>query len=408
MTVIVELDPSSAEALQSAVGSASTTVPGLDQLRRHLEVHPGEYAVILGPSVDLSAAVSLADMLRISKPALGVVLVRRRIDTAVLAEALRAGMREVVEDRDLTGLNEAVARVYALHTALTQHSDEAQNDSAHGMLVTVFSAKGGVGKTTLSTNLAACFAGHLNKSVCIVDLDLAFGDVSIVLQLFPVHTIADAVGMDRKLDVSAIEQLLTEHPSGLKAMAAPVQPEAKDRITGEMVAKLLHILKQMFDVVVVDTPPAFDDVVLQAFDESDLLLLIGTLDVPSLKSLKISIETLSLLNHPKDHWRLVLNRADMKVGLSPQEVEKTLNLPIAAQIPQSNDVPASINQGKPIVLELPKHPVSVAIRRLAEDCLQKAAAQPIQATHVSDDNATQARAHAEPRRGGMLRRRTTK
>ncbi len=406
MTVIVELDPSSAEALQSAVGSATTIVPGLEQLRRHLEVHAGEYAVILGPSVDLSAAVALADGLRVSKPALGVVLVRRRIDTTVLAEALRAGMREVVEDRDLTGLNEAVARVYALHTALTAGSEELQGSSAHGKLITVFSAKGGVGKTTLSTNLATCFATHLKKSTCIVDLDLAFGDVSIVLQLFPVHTIADAAGMDRKLDPSAVEALLTDHPSGLKALAAPVQPEAKDRINGEMVGKLLRILKQMFEVVVVDSPPAFDEVVLQAFDESDLILLLGTLDVPSLKSLKISAETLSLLNHPKEHWRLVLNRADMKVGLTPQEVEKTLNLPIAAQIPQSNDVPTSINQGKPIVLESPKHPVSMAIKRLAEDCLTATAPQPLGADSVPDE-ATQVRSHAEPRRSGMLRRRST-
>jgi len=406
MTVIVELDSTSAEALQSAVGSISTIVPGLEQLRRHLEVHPGEHAVILGPSVDLSAAVALADTLRVTKPALGVVLVRRRIDTTVLADALRAGMREVVEDRDLTGLNEAVARVYALHTALTQGVDETLSTRGNGTLITVFSAKGGVGKTTLSTNLAACFAGQLKKTVCVVDLDLAFGDVSIVLQLFPVHTIADAVGMDRKLDPSAIEQLLTEHPSGLKALAAPVQPEAKDRITGELVSKLLHILKQMFDIIVVDTPPAFDEVVLQAFDESDLILLVGTLDVPALKSLKISAETLSLLNHPKDHWRLVLNRADMKVGLTPHEFEKTLNLPIAALIPQSNAVPTSINLGKPIVLESPKHPVSVAIRRLAEACLAHAAAS--SAGRAAPDDTTLGRSPAEPRRSGLLRRRTTR
>ncbi len=404
MTVIVEVDPPSAEALQSAVGSAGSVVPGLEQLRRHLEKHPGEYAVVLGPSVDLSAAVTLADTLRVSKPALGVVLVRRRIDTLVLAEALRAGMREVVEERDLTGLNEAVARVYALHTALTATDEAGPADAAKGMLITVFSAKGGVGKTTISTNLAACFASAFKKSVCIVDLDLAFGDVSIVLQLFPVHTIADAVGMDRKLDPSAVESLLTEHPSGLKVLAAPVQPEAKDRINGPMVANILGILKTMFDVVVVDTPPAFDEVVLQAFDESELLILIGTLDVPTLKSLKISAETLSLLNHPREQWRLVLNRADMKVGLTPAEVEKTLNLQIAASIPQSNDVPTSINHGRPIVLENPKHPVSQAVKKLAADCLEGSR----QASLARAGGHATVKSHAEPRRGGLLRRRANR
>jgi pilus assembly protein CpaE len=404
MTVIVEVDAASAEALQSAVGSGTAVVPGLDQLRRHLDVHPGEYAVVLGPSVDQAAGVALADTLRVTKPALGVILVRRRVDTAVLADALRAGMREVVEERDLTGLNEAVSRVYALHVALTNADGEGlEAGGPSGTLITVFAAKGGVGKTTVSTNLAAALADGGKRNVCIVDLDLAFGDVSIVMQLFPVHTIADAVGIDRKLDPSAVESLLTEHSAGLKVLAAPVQPEAKDRINGEMVAQILRVLKTQFDFVVVDTPPAFDDVVLQAFDESDLLLLIGTLDVPALKSLKITAETLGLLNHPKDKWRLVLNRADMKVGLTPSEVEKTLDLPINASIPQSNDVPASINQGRPIVLESPRHAVSQVIRKLAADC----ADGPVRA---SDVPVVQEQPEVTPdaKRGGLLRRRAAK
>lgn len=403
MTVIVEVDTGSAEALQSAVGSSTVIVPGLEQLRRHLEVHPGEYAVILGPSVDQSAGVALADTLRVTKPALGVILVRRRVDTAVLADALRAGMREVVEERDLTGLNEAVSRVYALHVALTSSDGETElRGSPKGRLITVFSAKGGVGKTTVSTNLAAALADGGRKNVCIVDLDLAFGDVSIVMQLFPVHTIADAVGIDRKLDPAAVESLLTDHSPGLKALAAPVQPEAKDRINGEMVGQILRVLKDQYDFVVVDTPPAFDEVVLQSFDESDLLLLVGTLDVPALKSLKITSETLGLLNHPRDKWRLVLNRADMKVGLTPAEVEKTLDLPIHCAIPQSNDVPASINQGRPIVLDSPRHAVSQAIRKLAESCAS--------GVDVRSTSEQEQPAHVTPeaKRGGLLRRRSTR
>ncbi len=403
MTVIVEVDAASAEALQSAVGSGTAIVPGLEQLRRHLDVHPGEYAVVLGPSVDQAAGVALADTLRVTKPALGVILVRRRVDTAVLADALRAGMREVVEERDLTGLNDAVSRVYALHAALTNADGEStEAGGPSGTLITVFAAKGGVGKTTVSTNLAAALADGGKRNVCIVDLDLAFGDVSIVMQLFPVHTIADAVGIDRKLDPSAVEALLTDHSPGLKVLAAPVQPEAKDRITGEMVAQILRVLKSEFDFVVVDTPPAFDDVVLQAFDESDLLLLIGTLDVPALKSLKITAETLGLLNHPKDKWRLVLNRADMKVGLTPSEVEKTLGLAINCAIPQSNDVPTSINQGRPIVLESPRHQVSQVIRKLASDCAARPA--PVDSSTVQQ----QPEITPEAKRGGLLRRRASK
>jgi pilus assembly protein CpaE len=399
MPVIVENAQAAAEALQSAVGAGSTVVSGLEQVRRHLEVHPDEYAVILGSSVDLSAGVALADALRVSKPALGVILVRRRVDAAVLAEALRAGMREVVEDRDLRGVNDAVVRAYALYTALTT-TDGIGDSTTRGQLITVFSAKGGVGKTTVATNLAAALADKGRRSVCIVDLDLAFGDVSIVLQLFPVHTIADAVGIDRNMDPLALESLLTDHSPGLKALAAPVQPESKERISAALIRKVLHILKERFDVVVVDTPPAFDEVVLQAFDESDLVLLVGTLDMPSLKSLKVTGETLSLLNHPRDRWRLILNRADMKVGLTPAEFEKTLNMAVTAAIPQSNDVPASVNHGKPIVLESPKHPVSQVFRALAAECAAHAPARAL-ASHGATDEL-------ESHRRGLLRRRAAK
>jgi pilus assembly protein CpaE len=399
MTVIVEADQSAAEALQSAVGPSSAIVPALEYLTRYLDEHADEYAIIIGPSIDIAAAVALADTMRVTKPAVGVILVRRRVDTTVLAEALRAGMREVVEERDLKALNEAVARAYALHDALTTASPETlKNPVKRGTLITVFSAKGGVGKTTISTNLAAALAENGKRSVCIVDLDLALGDVSIVMQLFPVHTIADAVGMEGSLDPQALEGLLTQHSPGLSVLVAPVQPDAKDRIKGELIGRILHILKERFDVVVVDTPPAFDDVVLQAFDESDLLLLVANLDVPALKSLKITAETLTLLNHPRDRWRLVLNRADMKVGLTPAEVEKTLDMQISCSIPQSNDVPMSINHGKPIVLASPRHPVSQAIKRLALDCL--ADAPPLGQDQTSEP--------ADQKRSGLLRRRSAR
>jgi pilus assembly protein CpaE len=401
MTVIVEVDQSAAEALQSAVGAGSAIVPALEYLHRYLEERPDEYAIIIGPSVDLSAAVALADTMRVTKPAVGVILVRRRVDTAVLAEALRAGMREVVEERDLKALNEAVARAYALHDALTAATgDDTAQPTKRGTLITVFSAKGGVGKTTLATNLAASLADNGKRSVCLVDLDLALGDVSIVMQLFPIHTIADAVGMEGSLDPQAVEGLLTQHSPGLSVLVAPVQPDAKDRIKGDLIGRVLHILKERFDVIVVDTPPAFDEVVLQAFDESDLLLLVANLDVPALKSLKITAETLSLLNHPRDRWRLILNRADMKVGLTPHEVEKTLDMPITASIPQSNDVPTSINHGKPIVLESPRHPVSQAIKRLALDCI--ADAPPLDGAARSDAAA------GDSKRSGLLRRRAAR
>ncbi len=206
----------------------------------------------------------------------------------------------------------------------------------------------------------------MDKRVCLVDLDLGFGDIAITLQLFPARTIADAVALEEGLDFTVLEPLLTPHRRGFTTLVAPVQPDAKDSIPPSLVNKILAILKANFDYVVVDTSPAFDEHVLQAFDETDELLLVTTLDVPTLKNVKIASETLDLLNFPKPRRHLVLNRADDKVGLSTEKVEVTLDMKIAQTIPTSAEVANATNAGEPITASLPKHPVSQALMRLAD------------------------------------------
>jgi pilus assembly protein CpaE len=231
----------------------------------------------------------------------------------------------------------------------------------------VFSAKGGCGKTTLATNLAAALAESGRGSVVLIDLDLSFGDVAIALQLFPTHTIADAVPLGEDLDGPALASLLTSHRSGLQALVAPMEPSSAETIDTNTVTRVIDLLRDEFDYIVIDTPPALDDNVLAAFDRSDIVALLATLDIPALKNLKLTLETLELIGYPKDRLRVVLNRSDSKVGLALPEVEKTLKAPIVAQIPSSRDVPASTNRGVAIITDEPKNPVSVAIRAFLEE-----------------------------------------
>ena len=364
MPIIVENNASNAELFTTVSGSGTEVVASLEELKRALAVTPDEHAVVLGPGVDLEAAASLADNLRVTRPALSVILIRRRVDTSVLAEALRSGMREVVEERDLTGLGEAIRKAHQVYRAVT--GPAAHSEAQIGKLVTVFSPKGGVGKTTIAVNLAVALAARGTHQICLVDLDLASGDIAITLQLFPARTIADAVALENHMEFSALEPLLTPHRRGFSTLVAPVQPDAKDTIPASLIARILSILKSRFDYVIVDTSPAFDEHVLQAFDETDDLLLVTTLDVPTLKNVKIACETLDLLNFPKPQRHLVLNRADDKVGLSPQKVESTLDMKIAQSIPTSSEVANATNAGDPIVASHPRHSVSHAFNRLAD------------------------------------------
>jgi len=369
LIVVVEPDALSQEALRGAAGSGSVVVPDLDAAYRRINEQQDVDVVLIGPHVDLEGALALSDAMRLQRPMLGVILVRPRIDTATLSDALRAGVREVVKERDIDGVLAAVQRTVQLSHAVREKAGLGSTSDEPvelGRLITVFSAKGGAGKTTVSTNLAAALADGGRRNVCLVDLDLAFGDVAIALQLFPAHTLSDAVSMSDSLDETAVAALLTPHSPGLTTLVAPVEPGAADTIPAALIGRVLRLLRQMFQFVVVDTPPAFTDHVLAAFDESDYVALLATLDIPALKNLKLTLETLDLLNYPRDRWRVVLNRADSKVGLQLNEVEKTLRVPIAVQIPSSRSVPASINRGVPIVLDEPGHPVSQAIKQFAE------------------------------------------
>jgi pilus assembly protein CpaE len=400
LIVVVEPDALTQEALRGASGASSGAVPDLDSGRRRRDQGDVD-GIHIGPHLDVDSALALSETMRLARPTLGVILVRSRVDTAVLTDALRAGIREVVKERDIDGIAGAVRRALDLATAVREQAGiETTSDGvALGRLVTVFSAKGGAGKTTLSTNLAAALADNGRRNVCLVDLDLSFGDVAIALQLFPAHTLSDAVPMMDSLDDSAVEALLTPHSPGLTTLVAPVEPGAAESIPAQLVGRVLRVLKGMFEFVVVDTPPAFTDHVLAAFDESDYVALLTTLDIPALKNLKLTLETLDLLNYPREKWRVVLNRADSKVGLQVAEVEKTLRVPISVQIPSSRSVPASINRGVPIVLDEPGHPVSQAIKQFAEK--EIAAGAPSRA-------AVPAALRTDNRRFGLGRRRTEK
>lgn len=387
MTLAVDPSPA-ADALRPDL-TLLTSVP---EVATTLQVQHGPRTVVLGPEVPLSDALALAERFRLSRPEVGFVLQRVTVDAPVLAEALRAGIREVVASDDADGLVEAVRRSDELGAALNRRG-EAPAPGGLGQVVTVFSAKGGCGKTTISTNMGAALADGGRRRVVVVDLDLAFGDVAIALQLFPVRTIADAMPMGvADLDYAALQTLLTPHSPGLTTLVAPVEPGAADGIPSALVTRILELLRENFDYVVVDTPPAFDDQVLAAFDLSDAIVLLATLDIPALKNLKLTLETLDLLSYPRERWRIVLNRSDSKVGLSVSEVEKTLRTSITAQIPSSREVPASINRGVPIVLDDPRHPVSIAIKQFAEQDI--AAGSPAAVT-----------TQAQGERRGFLRRR---
>ena len=332
-----------------------------------------ETLVVIGPQIPLADALRFTAGLRLSRPAVGVVLVRDQVDVDVLSQALQAGVREVVPDGDLPALAAACQRSREVSLRLAAPAREEAESTQEGRIVTVFAAKGGCGKTTLAVNLAMALAKHGGYRVCIVDLDLAFGDVAISLQCDPVRTMVDALPMAGHLDTAGAASLLTRYSRRLDMLLAPVAPGDAEKIPPALAGELLGVLRGMYDYVVVDTPAQFSEHVLTAMDASAHHVLLTTPDVPALKNLRVALDMLDLLSYPRQIRSVVLNRSDSKVGLSLGDVERVVRCPVAAQVPSSRAVPISINRGTPITIDTPGHPVSRAIARFAEQRLAGAA-----------------------------------
>ena len=236
----------------------------------------------------------------------------------------------------------------------------------HGKILTVFAPKGGTGKTSIATNLAASLAKHAGKRTLLLDLDLQFGDAAIMLGLEPEKTIYDLVVAPGELDSEKLAGYITRHPCGLEILPAPLRPEDAELVTEAKLGRLLEVARDSYDVIVVDTSPFFHGPMLATLDRTDELLMLCGLDVPTLKNVRLSLQTLDLLSFPTARIRFVLNRANSKVGMSKKEVEGALDMKVAFEIPSDRAVPISVNRGNPAVLGDAGSEFSGAIKRLAQ------------------------------------------
>ena len=358
---------SSAGELLSGIDGEVRRADTLAAAAKLLDADPHETLVIIGPRAVTSDALAFAASLRLARPAVGVILSRREVDVTLLMRAMQSGVRDVVQVGDDAAMAAACRRSYEVTRRML--APPADEESAPGQIVTVFAAKGGCGKTTLAVNLGVALARLGVRRVCVVDLDLSFGDVAISVQLDPLRTILDALPMAGHLDESGAASLLTRYQPGLDMLLAPVTPGDAEKIPPRLVGELLAVLRGMYDFVVVDTPAQFNEHVLTAMDVSSQLVLLTTPDVTALKNLRVALDMLDMLSYPRQIRSVVINRADSKVGLSLEQVHKVVRSEVGAHIPSSRAVPISVNKGVPIVLDSPGHPVSQAVMKFAQQRL---------------------------------------
>ena len=331
---------------------------------------PGEPTVLVfGPS--LAEPDGLAAVQRIARnfPEVGVVLLAEELTLTLLQDSLRAGVRDALTiDAGERQIRLAVERVGDTMSGVVNRAAAAATEPARlGKIFVAFSTKGGVGKSVVATNLSVVLATRNPGRVCLVDADLQFGDDAVLLGVPPQHTSADAAEVVDTIDTQLMDGFLATHEaSSLRVLCAPVEPAAGERITPEQMIGMIRVLRTMFDYVVVDMPPHFDDVVLALLEEADEVLLIASLDIPSIKNLKVGIQTLDLLSVAGSKLHLVMNRANARVHLDISDVERALGVTAEFRIPSDIAIPQSVNRGVPVVLDKPRAPAAIALRALAD------------------------------------------
>ncbi len=266
------------------------------------------------------------------------------LDSDTVIRATHAGAKFFLKEPfDLHEIKNLIKR----NKSDTRLANDKQD--GEGKIFTVFSNKGGLGKSTVAVNLAVSLSLKCRKSVALIDLDLQFGDISIFLDLHPAFTISDLSSRIRELDYELIESSMVKHETGVQCLTEPRMAEESDMITPDHVSKILEMIRKSFDYVVIDTTHSFDDVIIESLEMSDSILLISVLDLPTIRNTQRCLEIFRRLNFKDDKIKLVINRFMSEEEVDPNRFEAALKFPIYWKIPNDySTVINAINGGVPI------------------------------------------------------------
>ncbi|OOP60647.1 pilus assembly protein CpaE [Arthrobacter sp. SRS-W-1-2016] len=324
--------------------------------------------LILGPGLEIDDSLKHASLLDLQFPEISVVLAAEQSESLVLA-AMRSGVRDILSpaadsDSIRVMVERASLAAAGRRRGLAPNAIEAPSQASGGRIIAVMSPKGGVGKTTVATNLAVGLGTMAPMGVVIVDLDLQFGDVASGLLLHPERTITDAVLGPASQDSMVLKTYLSVHPASIYALCAPRNPVEMDRITAQHVSRLLEQLRQEFQYVVIDTAPGLGEHVLAALESATDAVWVCGMDIPSIRGLRTGLNILEELQLLPQYRHVVLNMADPKSGLVLSDVEATIGVPVDVAIPRSRTLPFSTNKGVPLLQDGARDAATKGLRLL--------------------------------------------
>jgi len=359
------------------VGAAADAVEGL-RLARELSAD----VVLMDINMPQIDGIRATEMLVSELPNVLVIMMSVQGEPDYLRRSMLAGARDyLTKPFGADELANTIRRVYEreverrsrLQPVAPPPSTPAEEAGPPaGKVISVFSVKGGVGCTMLATNLAIALRQLTGRRVALVDGDLQFGDVGILLNITSRKTINDLLGTLEDLAPEVLKSVMVEHSSGIDVLLAPPRPEMAELFTGDAIKAILGALRRNYEYVIVDTWTSFHEVMLSIFDVSDTILLLTTLDMPAVKNIRIFLEICDVLGYPPGKVQPVLNRADSTGGIAVADVEQAIHQRFAATIVSGGElVTSSINHGLPFILSHPDAPISRNVLQLARQVVRK-------------------------------------
>ena len=312
------------------------------------------------------------------------------------ANSMRKAMLAGVKDYLVTPVKEEEL-ISSIHAVLAQEerrrariAGELDEPVACGIVITVFGAKGGIGKTTISTNLATALVQKTNQSAVLVDLDTRFGDVAILMDIPVERSIADLVMPEDEINREILQECIYVHNTGVAVLPAPIRPTDWRNVHAGHIERVVALLAQMYDYVILDTPGTFNDIVARALELATLVLLVATVDMASLKDTLLALDMLRSWNFPQEKVKLVINATNDGSNVQPQDVKRMLGRDVFWSIPYDRNISAATQLGMPVVVAKPQS-------KAAESMVELAYA-------LSGVRQQQGQTRKEPQKGGLFGR----
>jgi len=367
------------------VGIART---GKEAIQVSQELNPD--VVLMDINMPDMDGIAATEAIRAKQPAVQVIILSVQSDQNYMRKAMLVGARDFLTkppmgDELISAIRRAgeMARIEKSKSVQVQSVVAVGNlnnlsgfGGPKGKIVTVYSPKGGAGCTTLAVNLALTLNND-DTRVALVDGNFQFGDVAVFINEQGKNTILDLAPRADELDPEIVEEVMVKHAaSGLHILAAPSRPEHAEKISSAQFSKVLEYLTQMYAYVVVDTASLLTDVTLSAIDVSDLIVLVTTQDIPSIKNCRLFLDLLQTLGVERNRILFVMNRYDKRINITPERVAENLKQEVALTIPLDEATATkAVNRGVPFVLDNKSQPVSRGVYMLAEGVRGRVAAQ---------------------------------